>query len=34
MKDVLALIGAAYCVTQVGSLIAWVVKACIAYGAA
>ena len=32
MKDVLALIGAAYCVTQVGSLIAWIIKACIAYG--
>lgn len=34
MKDFLAVIGLAYCAAQATSLIVWVVKACIAYGAA
>lgn len=33
-KDILALIGLVYCSTQAASLIVWVIKACIAYGAA
>ena len=34
MKDVLALIGLTYCLSQAAGLVIWVIKACIAYGAA